>query len=431
MGRTSIKNKLILSFLALLLIVLVVVGIVNEIFSNFFLAQSISTALALAAGIVFGSIFSKSLVQRLNNLSKIAEQISQGDLTEDIPVSSQDEVRDLEEIFAKMMADLRNMIAEMKNVFIQMKETNNRLSRLAKKVLQDSGKIDQSATLIAKGSEEQTLIVQKTSLRLDNGLREMDDMVRQSAETVSKINEAHIKSERGEANARQTLNHLEGVLKQIVEYTRPVYRLANKVEKIKLVINVMDEIAKKTDLLSLNASIEATRAGEWGRGFVLVADEIRNMAENSKRSSHEIRQMVEEVLEDNKAATEALTQTQEGLKEGRKTIRGIVETFGDMLAGVKEISSAIQQSQEIVCEQVRQMRGLSSHFGELSRLAHENFVSTQKTSGATKNQKQEMIKIVNAMKSLMALSENMMETQQRFKLPGDHRPSQREHAGAN
>lgn len=429
MSRTKIKNKLILSFLALLLIVLVVVGFVNEIFSDFFLAQSISTVLALAAGIVFGSIFSKSLVQRLNNLSKVAGQISRGDLTKDITVSSQDEVRDLEEIFAKMMADLRNMIAEMKNIFLQIEETNNRLSQLAKKVLQDSEKIDQSATFIAKGSEEQTLIVQKTSLRLDNGLREMDDMVKQSAETVSKINEAHIKSERGEANARQTLNHLEGVLKQIVEYTGPVYRLANKVEKIKLVTNVMDEIAQKTDLLSLNASIEASRAGECGRGFVLVADEIRNMAENSKRSSHEIRYIVEDVLEDNKAVTEALIQTQEGLKEGRKTIHGIVETFGDMLAGVKEISGAIQQSQEIVCDQVRQMRGLSGHFGELSRLAHENFVSTQTASVATKNQKQEMIKIVNTMKSLMALSENMMETQQRFKLPENYEPLQGEVSG--
>ena len=430
MGRTSIKNKLILSFLALLLVVLVVVGVVNRMFNDFYLAQAISTALALAAGIVLGGIFSRSLVRRLNRLSKVAGEISQGDLTKEIPVLSQDEIRDLEEIFAKMMADLRDMIGEMKHVSSQISETNTRLSRVVKKLLENSREIDQTATDIAKGSEEQTLIVQKTSLRLDNALNEMDEMVAQSAETAGKINEARLKSETGETKARQTINRMELVLKQMVDNTQPMYRLANKVEKIKLVINILDEISQKTDLLSLNASIEATRAGESGRGFALVADEIRNMAENSKRSSQEIRRMVEDMLQDSKAVTEALTQTQNDVKEGRKTIHEIVQTFGDMLTGVKEVSGAIQENEDVTNRQVKQIRGLLSHFQDLSRLANENFLSTQKTTVATKNQKQDMKRMVGVMKSLTALSEKMQQTQRRFKLPKDYAQSQSDYAAA-
>jgi methyl-accepting chemotaxis protein len=430
MGRTSIKNKLILSFLALLLVVLVVVGVVNRMFNDFYLAQAISTALALAAGIVLGGIFSRSLVRRLNRLSKVAGEISQGDLTKEIPVLSQDEIRDLEEIFAKMMADLRDMIGEMKHVSSQISETNSRLSRVVKKLLENSREIDQTATDIAKGSEEQTLIVQKTSLRLDNALNEMDEMVAQSAETAGKINEARLKSETGETKARQTINRMELVLKQMVDNTQPMYRLANKVEKIKLVINILDEISQKTDLLSLNASIEATRAGESGRGFALVADEIRNMAENSKRSSQEIRRMVEDMLQDSKAVTEALTQTQDDVKEGRKTIHEIVQTFGDMLTGVKEVSGAIQENEDVTNRQVKQIRGLLSHFQDLSRLANENFLSTQKTTVATKNQKQDMKRMVGVMKSLTALSEKMQQTQRRFKLPKDYAQSQSDYAAA-
>ncbi len=430
MGRTSIKNKLILSFLALLLVVLVVVGVVNRMFNDFYLAQAISTALALAAGIVLGGIFSRSLVCRLNRLSKVAGEISQGDLTKEIPVLSQDEIRDLEEIFAKMMADLRDMIGEMKHVSSQISETNTRLSRVVKKLLENSREIDQTATDIAKGSEEQTLIVQKTSLRLDNALNEMDEMVAQSAETAGKINEARLKSETGETKARQTINRMELVLKQMVDNTQPMYRLANKVEKIKLVINILDEISQKTDLLSLNASIEATRAGESGRGFALVADEIRNMAENSKRSSQEIRRMVEDMLQDSKAVTEALTQTQDDVKEGRKTIHEIVQTFGDMLTGVKEVSGAIQENEDVTNRQVKQIRGLLSHFQDLSRLANENFLSTQKTTVATKNQKQDMKRMVGVMKSLTALSEKMQQTQRRFKLPKDYAQSQSDYAAA-
>ncbi|MBC8392421.1 MAG: methyl-accepting chemotaxis protein [Deltaproteobacteria bacterium] len=416
MGRTSIKNKLILSFLALLLIVMAVVGIVNRVSDDFYLALAISTAFAMAAGIIFGSIFSKSLVSRLLRLGNITKEISKGDLSKDIPLLSMDEIRDLEEAFSTMLNDLRRIILEMKNVSMQIQKTNTDLSELVNKVLSNSLEIDQSANDIAKGSEEQTLIVQKTSLRLENGITEMDEMVKQSAETVSKINEARAKTEKAEGNARRTINQMEDVLKQMVEYTQPMYRLANKVEKINLVINIMDEIAQKTDLLSLNASIEATRAGESGKGFALVADEIRSMAENSKRSSREIRKMVEDILDDNREVINALNQTQKGISDGRETIYGTLSMFGDMLTGVQDISAAVKVIEEVTAKQVTQLKGLSSHFQDLSRLASENFVSTQKTTVATKKQKQDMEQIVTAMKSLDSLSEKMMETQQRFKL---------------
>ena len=419
MGRTSIKNKLILSFLALLLIVMVVVGVVNRIANDFYLAQAISTALALVSGIVFGSIFSRSLVRRLNNLSNAARKISTGDLRGQIPLLSKDEVRDLEEMFTMMLDDLRALISAMKNVFSQIQGTNASFTELIKEVLANSQEIDQSAMAIIKCSEEQALIVQKTSLRLDNGLTQMDEMVRKSAETVSKISEAIVRTEKGEENARETLNHLENVLNQMVEYVQPIYSLAQKVEKVKVVVNIIDGIAQKTDLLSLNASIEATRSGELGKGFALVADEIRTMAENSKHSSQQIGKIVEGMLEDNKAVMESLEKSQAGINKGREIIHGIVETFGEMLSGVKDIYAEVKEIEEVTSAQVNQIRGLLSHFQELSQLAHKNVVFTQKTNIATKKQEEDMKEIANAMKSLNILSENMMDTQRRFRLPAE------------
>jgi methyl-accepting chemotaxis protein len=416
MGRTSIKNKLILSFLVLLFIVMVVVGIMNLITKDFYLAQAVSTALAMLAGIVFGSIFSRSLLRRLNSLSNIAREISRGDLSKDIPILSQDEVRDLEEIFAAMVSDLRNMISDMKELSLRIQETNSSLNGLVGKVVSNSKEIDKSARDIARGSEEQTRIVQETSLRVENGLKEVEEMARKSTLTVSKISEARSNTERGEVNARETMKHLERVLKQMAEHTEPVYRLANKVEKMKLVTGVMDGIAQKTDLLALNASIEATRAGEYGKGFALVANEIRSMAENSKHSSHEIEKIIGDILEDNKAALDSLHKSREGINKGREIIHGIVDTFGEMLSGVKEISMEVKAMEEGTSSQAKQMRDLLSHFKDLSRLAHENFVSTQKTTIGTKNQEGDVQRIVESMNSLGRLSGKMMEAQQRFRL---------------
>ena len=153
MNRTSIKNKLILSFLALLLVVMVVVGIANQITNDFVVAQAISAAFALAAGVIFGGIFSRSIVRRLNSLSSVAKEISRGDLSKEIPLLSQDEIRDLEEAFAMMVNDLRDIISEIKRVSSRIEETGGDLSDLIDKVLANSREIDNSALSIAKGSE--------------------------------------------------------------------------------------------------------------------------------------------------------------------------------------------------------------------------------------------------------------------------------------
>ena len=416
MKRTSIKNKLILSFLGLILIVMVVVGIANQITNDFIVAQAISAVLGLAAGVIFGGIFSRSIVRRLNSLSNVAKEISRGDLSKEIPLLSQDEIRDLEEAFAMMVNDLRDIISEIKEGSSRIEETGRDLSGLIDKVLANSREIDESALSIAKGSEKQTLIVQKTFLVIDKSLEEMDEAARQSAQTASKANDALVKTETGEASARDTLSYLEDVLKQMVENAEPIYRLSNKVEKIKMVMGVMEELSQKTDLLSLNASIEATRAGEMGKGFALVANEIRNMAENSKQSSQEIRRIVDDIFEDNKAALTSLRKSEDHIAKGREIIHGIVGTFGEMLSGVKDISTEVKTVEDVTRKQAKEMRGLLSHFQELSRLAQENFVSTQKTTIGTKNQEKEIGEIVTAMKSLNVLSEKMMETQRRFRL---------------
>jgi len=418
MNRTSIKNKLILSFLALLLIVMVVIGAAQQITDNVITSLGISAALALAAGIIFGGIFSRSILRRLNSLSSAAKEISRGDLSREIAFLSRDEIRDLEEVFAAMVKDLREIISEIHDVSTQIEETGRHLSVQVEKVLASSREIDESALAIAKGSEAQSLIVQKTSVVLDRGLEQMDEAARHSAQTASKTNDALKKTETGEAKARETLRYLEDVLKQMVENAEPIYRLSEKVEKIKMVMSVIEELSQKTDLLSLNASIEATRAGEMGKGFALVANEIRNMAENSRNSSHQIRAIVDDIFKDNRAVTLALKKSEEDINRGRKVIHGIVGTFGEMLSGVKEISTEVQEVGVITRRQAKEMRGLLHQFQELSRLAQENFVSTQKTTIGTKNQKEEIMEIVKEAASLNVLSQKMMETQRRFRLRG-------------
>ena len=124
MGKTSIKIKLITYFLILLFVIIVVIETVKRITGDFYLAQALSVALAMGIGTIFGIIFSRSLTLRLNKLSNAAREISDGNLTREIEVISEDEIRDLEEIFALMVNHLRTLLLDMKSVSIKIHETN-------------------------------------------------------------------------------------------------------------------------------------------------------------------------------------------------------------------------------------------------------------------------------------------------------------------
>ena len=381
------------------------------------MALAVSTAIALSAGIFFGSIFSNSLVTRLNSLSNEAQKVSSGDLTCDIAVVSMDEVRSLEEIFGLMVTHIRSMIYDIQKVSFQVKAANVTLMQLAKRMLDSSRKIGQSAAGIAKGSEAQTLIVQKTSLQVENSVKSMEGLIRRSSQTMSKINEAMLNTQTGESDAKETLARMEDVLRQMSNYAVPITQLARKVEKIKMIVGVMDDIAQKTDLLSLNASIEATRAGESGKGFALVAEEIRSMADSSKRSSQEIAKLVEDILQDNQAVTGLLDKNQTDINKGYEITQGIVSIFSGMLNSVKGIFAEVKQMEAVTVDQMDHMQGLTENFNELTRLASENFLSTQKTSMAIENQKRDVNRIAKAINGLNGLSKKMVASQQRFKLP--------------
>ncbi|MGD9971564.1 MAG: methyl-accepting chemotaxis protein [Desulfatirhabdiaceae bacterium] len=419
MGRTSLKNKLLLAFLGLLLTVMTVVGFVNYLTDNFYLAQAVSTAVAMIFGVIFGIRFSGSLVQRLNQLINSAREISSGDLSREIARVSNDEVRDLEDIFSKMLQELRKMILDMKNLFDQIQSTKIQLNDIMRRIVQNNYEIDRSALKIATGSEQQSALAKNTADQIDEGLLVMEDMVQQSARTVTRIADTKIRTESGEANARKTLIQFKVSLQQMAEYAKPIHRLATEVDKIRMVVRIIEEIAQKTDLLALNASIEATRAGEMGKGFALVAEEIRTMAENSKLSSKEIGKIVQGILQDNSEVIVSLQKNQEGLKSGEQIIHSIITAFGETLTHVSHIYSEVKDIQDVTGKQVKEMRKFLTQFQEITRLSSENLQAAKKTIQATRNQNSDMKGIVETMKALNELSEQMMQTQQRFKLTAD------------
>ena len=416
MGQTSIKNRLILCFLILILTSLLVAAGVNYFISDYWKAQAISVAIALGVGVFLGRAFSISFARRLQALVSLAQNVSLGDLTQEISVRSRDEMRDLEEAFKKMVYDLRQSISQVKMASLEVSKTADKLFGQVKKLRTKSEYITDTARIIAKGSEEQSAIARKTAMSLEKGLITMEKTANKALATASIADSAEMKTTEGELKSQSSINDLRSVLTQLDESSQLVYKLGHKLEKIDQVTDVITEITRKTDLLSLNASIEASKAGEYGKGFALVAEEIRSLAESSKDSAGEIRTMIVEILEDSTTVLESVKLGQQGIENGRKEIETIGFLMQEVLASVKQIVTEIREFSAAVEHQVGEVRQISEQFEDLSKLANENFISTHKTLLATEEQMETMQDMFALAESLVAFYRKLDETQKQFRL---------------
>jgi len=416
MGQTSIKNRLILCFLILILTSLLAAAGVNYFIGDYWKAQAISVAIALGVGVFLGRAFSISFVRRLQALVSLARNVSLGDLTQEISVRSRDEMRDLEEAFKKMVYDLRQSISQVKMASLEVSKTADKLFGQVKKLRTKSEYITDTARIIAKGSEEQSAIARKTAMSLEKGLITMEKTANKALATASIADSAEMKTTEGELKSQSSINDLRSVLTQLDESSQLVYKLGHKLEKIDQVTDVITEITRKTDLLSLNASIEASKAGEYGKGFALVAEEIRSLAESSKDFAGEIRTMIVEILEDSTTVLESVKLGQQGIENGRKEIETIGFLMQEVLASVKQIVTEIREFSAAVEHQVGEVRQISEQFEDLSKLANENFISTHKTLLATEEQMETMQDMFALAESLVAFYRKLDETQKQFRL---------------
>jgi len=243
--------------------------------------------------VVLATVLTRSITSPISDALAVAERIAGSDLSREIGVSGRDEAGRLLAALAKMQSNLRETIAS----------------------------IADSATQLASASEEMTAVTEDAS----RGLVRQNDEVNQAATAVTEMSaavdevarnaEAAAQSSResmafthsGIENVAQTLKAIESLASNVASTGDQVKALSGRAQDISKVVEVIRAIAEQTNLLALNAAIEAARAGEQGRGFAVVADEVRALAHRTQQSTQEIEQMISAIQSDSTHAVSAMS----------------------------------------------------------------------------------------------------------------------------
>ncbi|MFZ5958025.1 methyl-accepting chemotaxis protein [Pseudomonas knackmussii] len=329
----------------------------------------------IAAGVLLG-LFSLWLVNRnlIGPISRLIEhiaQLSQGNFGERVDASRQDELGRL----ARAANTLRDFLAD----------TFNRLKRSTNELDSASGELNAIATLMAEGTREQFSRTDQVATAMHEMSATAQEVARHAADAARAADDADHHAQAGEQVMQSTIDTISRVSSEISSTAEVIRRLEADSGRIGKVLEVIRGIAEQTNLLALNAAIEAARAGEQGRGFAVVADEVRTLAQRTAESTAEIHQIIDTVQTGALNAVRAIENGQSCSEEGLEQ----VTQAGSMLQNITQAVEAIRDMNRQIAtaaeEQTSVAEDISRNLTEITAIATTNNENVQRTQQASQH----------------------------------------------
>ena len=284
----------------------------------------ISTAIILSIliGIFISIQLTRMISKPLVELKEQAITVSEGDLTERIEVRSKDEIGQLGNAFNEMQESLRRLVQEVKQNTEQVASSAEEISASTEQIASGSQQQAEDASMSADMVTEMTSAVQEVS---------------KNAEKTAQLTDKTMGA------AKQGSIVIKDAIDGMNQINVNIRDLESKSVQIGEIVEVIDDIAEQTNLLALNAAIEAARAGEAGKGFAVVADEVRKLAERSSSATKEISQLVNIIQENTKISVQSVQAGNEKTERAGTTFEEILRLVQESAAKATEIAAASQQ----------------------------------------------------------------------------------------
>ena len=347
-----------------------------------------AAAIGLAVAITLTLVFAGRMSGRLRAAVSGTQQIATGDLRAALPEPSADEIGDLVRAMRDMQSSLRETIALSRDGAGQVGDSATSLLEASRQVSEGASAQSQAASSIAANVEELTVSISHVSDRTS-------DASRVAAESGA-----------GATAGKQSMERLVAGMREVEQVVGDAATRITGLEaqsaKISHIVAVIREIAEQTNLLALNAAIEAARAGEQGRGFAVVADEVRKLAERTATSTEEITGMVASVQAGTK---EAVAGIERGVQVVRRSSAEAVET-GGTIGRLHELSGEVAG---IVSELDLALREQATASSEVARRVEDIALRAEQSSSATSS-------IVVAAQEMEGVAAQMRRQVERFKV---------------
>ena len=332
------------------------------------LAVIVAIVVAVLLGIGLAVFLARSIVQPLGQALDNAETIAGGDLSQSIEVKGNDEPARLLNSLAVMRENLRSAISQISNSSTQLASATEELSSVAE---------DSSRSL-----QEQTDEIQQAASAVTEMTAAVEEVARNATETSESSGESASATKDGLAKVRETRKSIQFMTDEIDKTSESVNGLAEQANDIGKVMDVILAIAEQTNLLALNAAIEAARAGEAGRGFAVVADEVRALAHRTQTSTKEIETIINNIQSGTKDAVSSMELSSTRATETLAVAKAAGEALERIAEGIDDINERNQVIASASEEQASVAREVDRNLVKISDIATQSAAGANQTSAS-------------------------------------------------
>lgn len=405
----------------------------NEMVANFQFKVILFCGIGLVLAFGLAWLLSGTIAKPIHQLVELMNRTKSGDLTTTVVVDRQDELGELLLAYNAMVEHLRQLVSEINSSSKVVTETVHNLKGVAQETASNTqliaGRIEEvamgnrqqvdsvratvdvmmnfSSTIlqIAAGAEDQTRRAGTTSEVVNQVLQAIDSVAESTQSVATNANQTSLAAQEGSNAVKSSIEGMERIKKQVFESANHVKNLGEHSNHIGAIIQVIDDIAQQTNLLALNAAIEAARAGEHGKGFAVVADEVRKLAERSSGATKEIGVLITSIQDVIKLAVNNMETGTEEVANGTKLTYNAGAALDNILHNVAQTNDQVQGISAVTEQISASAREAMSSIQQLVSIAEDNTSSTEEMAAGS-------VQVTETIKNIEGISQQSASSAQ-------------------
>jgi methyl-accepting chemotaxis protein len=321
--------------------------------------QGVISTLAITLVVVLGFVTQRAIFKPLNTLSGAMEQASKNrDLTLRVNYKHEDEVGSVVTRFDSLMGELQGAFRDIRDRMLEATQRVEAVNMAASQVATSSASQSSSTSAMAASVQQMTVSINTVSASAGD------------AQAIA-VNAGENSREGGKIIDR-TATEMGEIAESVTQASKVIKTLGEESEQISSVVQVIRDVADQTNLLALNAAIEAARAGEQGRGFAVVADEVRKLAERTAQSTGDISTMIGKIQVSAKDAVEEMVRVVKQVESGQVLAKEAGERIASISEEAQKVSDAVTEISTALKEQSQSSQEISRHVEGIAQMTDEN-----------------------------------------------------------
>ncbi|MGE5380000.1 MAG: methyl-accepting chemotaxis protein [Methylocystaceae bacterium] len=361
-------------------------------------------------------LIANKITKPMTEFTKKALEIAAGDLTVQVKVTGTDEIAETSNAFNHMSEGLRNLAIKIQGTSTLLNSTSKGIQVVSQEAGHTSEQISLTINELANGAGHQAESVQHGAEMIANMEREINliaENTSKSVVTVDRVQSSVAAGSRAIADQSEIMKENSQATNEVGQ---SILALDDKSKRIGQIVDLISSIADQTNLLALNAAIEAARAGEQGRGFAVVADEVRKLAEQSAESSHEIARLIQEIQTGASNAVNQMKKAENTVNRQEQAVINAKNHFEQIHNAVQEIVFQIQEIAASAHQLETHAKNASGAISNIAAITEETAASTQEVAASSQEQTASVMEIYSQTEKLVKEAEDLAQIVQSFKI---------------